>query len=103
MKTPPSPDPISQPLPAEVRAALEKGEWIEAIKLLRTSGGMGLKQAKEVIDRQRSIAAPAKPPHVDRHRAPGEVPRVPGIVWLALIVGIAALALLSRLLGGGPG
>jgi hypothetical protein len=94
---------MSQPLPADVRAALEKGAWIEAIKLLRASGGIGLKEAKEVIDRQRATLGPTKTPHVDRHRAPGEVPRMPGIVWLVLIVVLAALALLARRMLGAAG
>ena len=104
MKTPPSPDPMSQPLPAEVRAALEKGRWVEAIKLLRASGGMGLKEAKEVIDRQRAnFPPPAKAAHIDPHRAPGEVRRVPGVVWLVLIVVVAAAALLVRRMIGAAG
>ena len=94
---------MSQPLPADVRATLEKGEWIEAIKLLRASGGMGLKEAKEVIDRQRGTVMPTKAPHVDPHRAPGEVRRVPGVVWLVLIVVLAALVLLARRMIGGAG
>ena len=39
-----------QPLPPEVLAALQRGSTIEAIKLLRKSTGLGLKEAKDVID-----------------------------------------------------
>lgn len=45
--------PIDQ-LPANVRAALERGSAIEAIRLLRESQGVGLKEAKEMIDRHQS-------------------------------------------------
>jgi hypothetical protein len=103
VKPPNPPDPTAAPLPAEVRAALEKGEWIEAIKLLRASGGMGLKEAKDVIDRQRATAVRAKASLDDRQRAPGEVRRIPGIVWLVLIVVLAVVALVAIRVGRGPG
>ena len=41
---------FDQSLPAEVVAALERGQKIEAIKLLRELRGMGLKEAKEAVD-----------------------------------------------------
>jgi hypothetical protein len=37
-------------LPHEVTAALEKGDKIEAIKLLRKATGLGLKESKEAIE-----------------------------------------------------
>ena len=37
-------------LPADVRNALQQGNAIEAIKLLRQSTGLGLKEAKDAID-----------------------------------------------------
>lgn len=42
------------PLPADVLAALQRGGTIEAIKLLRESTGLGLKEAKDIIDRHAS-------------------------------------------------
>jgi hypothetical protein len=97
------PDPTSAPLPAEVRAALEKGHWVEAIKLLRASGGMGLKEAKDLIDRQRAAVPAARASIADRQRAPGEVRRIPGVVWVVLIVVLAVVALVAIRLGAGPG
>jgi ribosomal protein L7/L12 len=38
-------------LPAEVRAALERGERVDAIRLLREATGLGLKESKEWLDR----------------------------------------------------
>src|SRR3990167_7039470 len=38
------------PLPANVQAALERGSAIEAVKLLREATGLGLKEAKDLID-----------------------------------------------------
>jgi len=101
---PPNPsDPTSAPLPADVRAALEKGQWVEAIKLLRASGGMGLKEAKDMIDRQRAAGVPARASIADRQRAPGEVRRIPGFVWVVLIVVLAVVALVAFRLGAGRG
>jgi ribosomal protein L7/L12 len=43
----------SDSLPANVLAALQQGNSIEAIKLLREATGLGLKDAKDVIDHHR--------------------------------------------------
>jgi len=42
--------PPTDPLPDNVLAALQRGNIIEAIKLLRESTGLGLKEAKDRID-----------------------------------------------------
>jgi len=38
------------PLPPQVQQALQRGNQIEAIKLLRAATGLGLKEAKQLID-----------------------------------------------------
>lgn len=38
------------PLPAEVIAAVQRGEKIEAIKILRERTGIGLKDAKDAVE-----------------------------------------------------
>lgn len=38
------------PLPDDVRAAAERGETVLAIKLLREATGLGLKEAKELVE-----------------------------------------------------
>lgn len=75
---------FDQDLPAEVIAALERGQKIEAIKLLRELKGIGLKEAKEAVDDYTS------------ERQPGSVPVVQsgghgGIFWLLglLVLGVA--------------
>ena len=150
-----APDPASAPLPADVLEALAQGQTIEAIKRLRSATGLGLKEAKEAIDRhlagqpapaRPSIAAMAALPFsvaaalrkrdkleairllrgkgglglkeakdaveaygreqdgaADYHRAPGEVPRRGVAGWLVLALAIVALALLARSLLAGPG
>jgi ribosomal protein L7/L12 len=41
---------ISTQLPASVVEALSQGQKIEAIKLLRTANGMGLKESKDAVE-----------------------------------------------------
>ena len=56
----PAPDPSLAPLPADVLEALQQGQTVEAIKRLRTATGLGLKEAKEAIDRHLA-GRPARP------------------------------------------
>ena len=53
---------MSQPqvLPPEVIQALERGKLIEAIKLLRNSRGLGLREAKEAVEAH-ARGAPNRP------------------------------------------
>lgn len=74
-------------LPAEVQVALAKGDKIEAIRLLRATTGMGLKEAKDSVDAHDAAAAPERP-----GLAPGEVPRSMGMRLLPWLVAAAALA-----------
>ena len=93
----------AHPLPEHVLAALRRGQPIEAVKLLRESGGLGLKEAVEAIDAQRrkkatppTIAAPAAPPRKTRvdvsGLSPGEVPRSGGLAWWIAVAAAAWLA-----------
>jgi ribosomal protein L7/L12 len=84
---------MSQPqvLPPEVLRALERGQLIEAIKLLRQSRGLGLKEAKHVVDAHMGRGSPphaakthaaqtraaqthAAQPHEPMHAAPAHPP-----------------------------
>ena len=40
----------SKPLPVQVVDALQRGSLLDAIKLLRDSKGLGLKDAKDAVD-----------------------------------------------------
>lgn len=92
----------ARPLPENVLAALHRGQPIAAVKLLRASGGLGLKEAVEAIDAQRrkkatapTIAAPAPSPkkRVEMSRlSPGEMPRSGGLAWWFAIAAAAWLA-----------
>src|SRR6185436_382395 len=41
------------PLPEDVLAALSRGETVEAVKRLRAATGLGLQEAKYLLDRHR--------------------------------------------------
>ena len=73
-------------LPLAVMQALQRGQKIEAIRLLREDSGMGLAQAKAAVEAQQVV-----PPHRGE-LGPGEVPRSSGRVWLIVVV-LAVLAL----------
>lgn len=49
---PGEPDPMSDP---QIRAAIEGGRKIEAVKLARERYGLGLKEAKALVDRQTAL------------------------------------------------
>lgn len=48
-------------LPGDVIAAIEQGQKIEAIKLLREATGLGLANAKVLVDRASRKHGPQKP------------------------------------------
>ncbi len=61
-------------LPDEVIAALRDGHKIEAIKLLRESHGIGLKQAKELVEMVARGQTPVQ------HSSPAQVPDNPPLI-----------------------
>jgi hypothetical protein len=60
-----------QTLPASAIDALRRGDTIEAIRLLRAATGLGLKEAKDVIDglRRGDLPLPPRPPDTGASRA----------------------------------
>lgn len=53
---------LNDPLPADVLGAIQRGNALEAIKLLRESKGLGWKEARDIVNqRLRSGARQAKP------------------------------------------
>jgi hypothetical protein len=50
-----------QELPVDVIEAIERGKKIEAIKLLREATGLGLANAKVLVDRAARTHGPKKP------------------------------------------
>jgi hypothetical protein len=50
----------SHPLPRNVLDAIQRGNLVEAIKLLREQTGLGLKEAKDLVDSQVGASGPAR-------------------------------------------
>ena len=92
-------------LPPAVIDAWRRGDKIEAIKRLRQATGVGLAEAKGVIDRLdgdhagMGSSAATKAARRDDGLAPGEVPRSKGALGIAILVIVAAVGawLYSRL------
>lgn len=77
--------PVQAELPAEVLLALQQGNKIEAIKLLRLRTGLGLKEAKDEIDR---VVRSRAGLYIPRKSAPaGE--RLRGLIVLAAAIALA--------------
>ena len=91
--TPPLAGPVfSAGLPPLVIDALQRGEKIQAIRLMREITGVGLKEAKDAVD--------ASPHAAERSGlSPGEVPRTGRAIWGAvtavLVVWLVYLAIRS--------
>ena len=104
---------LPRQLPPDVAAALQRGNLIEAIKLLRSKYNIGLAEAKallEALQKQAPAAAASStkgtsprtaggfhPPahhhvavvHTDPHLSPGEVPRTgSGAIFAIVIVAV---------------
>jgi hypothetical protein len=73
-------------LPSEVIAAIADGRKIEAIKILRETTGLGLANAKVLIDRASRVHGPKKPPNpaIDMPTGHGKL--------IGSLVAVAALA-----------
>ncbi len=81
-------------MPADVRAALERGQKIEAIKLLRGHTGLGLKEAKDWIEAQH----PSVPEH---STVPPPTAQASSSWWWLIAVILAAVAAFALLRGPG--
>lgn len=72
-------------LPADVILAIEKGRKIEAIKLLREETGIGLANAKVLVDRAWRTYGPQKPAMTAMTEV-SPVPKLALLVLLALLL-----------------
>jgi ribosomal protein L7/L12 len=86
---PPGPSAPPEPVmvPPAVDEALRNGNRIEAVRLLREATGLGLKQAKAIVD-----ARPVVPSVRRQGLAPGEVPRSSGLGWWLAVAAVIAWA-----------
>ena len=74
---------FSSGLPPLVIDALQRGEKIQAIRLMREITGVGLKEAKDLVDASPHAA-------VRSGLSPGEVPRTGRTIWAAVAAILAA-------------
>ncbi len=85
---------FSNGLPPLVIEALQRGEKIQAIRLMREISGVGLKEAKDLVDASPHAA-------VRSGLSPGEVPRTGRAIWT--IVAVVLLAWLLYVAMRSPG
>jgi ribosomal protein L7/L12 len=93
----------SHVLPTQARAAAARGEVIQAITLTREATGLGLKEAKELVEQslqanQQVKSTPASTPGQAR-LAPGEVPSsgsTAALVAVLLAIAVAVLVYIYR-------
>lgn len=84
--------PALTPLPPEAAQAMARGNKIQAIKLVREHTGLGLKEAKDLVEAHEE-ASPRTGHGAAVPGAPGEVPRSSGAG--GLVIGVLVLAVLG--------
>ena len=77
-------------LPSEVIRAIAEGRKIEAIKMLRESTGLGLANAKVLVDRASRIHGPKKPANSAISTNSGSAKLIASVIAI-LIVAVAYL------------
>ena len=82
-------------LPPDVMQAVRSGNKIEAVRLVREYRGLGLREAKLLVD---SLAA--NEPTPSGNLSPGMPRKSSGLLWLALLLIVAAY-FVYRISGGG--
>ncbi len=85
---------FSTGLPVRVIEALQRGEKIQAIRLMREITGVGFKEAKDAVEASPHAAARGG-------LSPGEVPRTGRLVWSVIAAALVVLALFLALRGPG--
>ena len=75
-------------LPPTVVDALQRGDKLEAIKLMREITGIGLKEAKDTVESSPHAAGAS----AGARLSPGEVPRTGPLGWAVIVAVAFALA-----------
>jgi ribosomal protein L7/L12 len=90
--------------PPAAAEALRRGHKIEAIRLVREHLGIGLKEAKDLVEQHEQLIVPTVEGLSPRNGlSPGEVPRTSGrITWLLVAAAIVA-GLIYHFALRGPG
>ncbi len=86
----------SRDLPNDVVAALSKGQKIQAIKILRSKWGIGLKEAKDAVDghlvAQGSLPKITDTPNREQPYQPKVDTDASRLLWLIILVAAAFAA-----------
>jgi ribosomal protein L7/L12 len=85
---------MGQSVPPDVVDALQKGSKIEAIRLMRVQTGLGLKEAKDAVDRYQQMN------HPSNGLSPGQVGDTGSGIWWVIVlvlVGVVGYMVLRRL------
>jgi ribosomal protein L7/L12 len=90
--TKPHPQAVPGGFPPAAADALRRGNKIEAIRLVREHHGIGLKEAKDLVEQHEQLIVPTVDSLAPRDGlSPGEVPRSSGrITWLLVAAALAA-------------
>jgi ribosomal protein L7/L12 len=82
------------PFPTTADRALRNGQKIEAIRIVREHTGLGLKEAKDMVEaHERTMVPTAEGLSPRNGLSPGEVPRSSGLgSWLLIVIVIASAA-----------
>ena len=88
----PHPPAVPGSFPPAAADALRRGNKIEAIRLVREHHGIGLKEAKDLVEQQAQLIVPTVDSLAPRDGlSPGEVPRSSGrITWMLVAAAIVA-------------
>ncbi|MBW8723118.1 MAG: ribosomal protein L7/L12 [Polaromonas sp.] len=89
--------PAGAPLPAQVQAALDQGNKIEAVRRLRGLTGMGLKEAKDAVEAGRIGPDASAGPGASEELSPGQVHSSNGIWWWLVALAVLALGAFALL------
>ena len=77
-----------QNLPEDVLRAIKQGKKIEAIKLLREETGLGLANAKVLVDRASSKFAPKSPNPAITHVPSGAISLLKMVLAVAVFIAV---------------
>ncbi len=82
--------PMGQSLPPQVAQALQQGNKIEAIRLMREQTGLGLKESKDAVEAHRQF-----PPRIADELSPGQVGDTGSGIWW--VIGLVLVCVVGYL------
>jgi ribosomal protein L7/L12 len=85
-------------VPSAAATALQQGNLIEAIKLIRDANRMGLKEAKDAVDQLRTRASPVATSHAHPRKMPTVQQGDRGLGGWMLLVAVVVVAFAGWLL-----